>query len=746
MIINQNPVTVETNIKKSQRNAFGIKADGKLFAILTKNLYSNPILGTLQELGQNCFDSMKLAGKANEPFTVRLPSKLEPQLVIRDTGIGMSHEFVMERYCTAFDSTKDTDENQAGGYGIGKLIALALSDTYTLACYDNGKRRSYSVFMNGDGLPEIVHVNTQDSAEPNGVEVTVPVQEKDIPAFIEATHRAFKYYNPRPIIKGVPNFQFQAIDKSLSGTNWWLDKSLDYPVAVGGIYWYKIEPRDIPGLTNTQLDFLESDMGITLVFGPSEITPQTNRQGLNYDDKTVKAIKTRLDEIEKEVKSVIQKDFDKCANILEAKKLYKSYFRYGGQAHKIGKVLGDTPTVSWKGIPIEDEYLWCGRKNPSDKNKTIWIDGVSAKSFCLSYMRGNWRVKEYDSNPSLEATNYNKFFINDLDGGRGAKYRIGFRLKTDGNKNPAMRDSYYHAIRFKSDEARKEFHKINGTDDSIFEKASEIVVQRDASDISPGDHNEKHRLKLFQFVPKKPNAYRDKNSDWWEPTEIDVDEGGVYLTIRGFTPNAYLHSNERIQQNLEYLLKLNLIKQIPKVYGIKSSLTGKNPPVLDEIKASADWITLDKYIEEACSNVKFSPVAAQNIVDSEQAQYLKHQLMYNVTFSGTILNDYITKAKTIQLAAKKAEKDREIRNALQRLTSKIAELPNKPTYSMVDEWKKVVAAYPLLERFSYISGTEIPLVRDYIETVELANQMRALRGATQIASPAPVTQTQIIAA
>ncbi len=166
MIITQEPVTVQSNVRKTERKAMTLKVGPEIFQILTKNLYANPALAACAEGFQNAFDSHRRAGCADKPFVVTLPNHFDPRLVIRDFGTSMTHEFVMNDYCVAGQSSKSQDADQAGGFGIGRLSGLALSTTYNIACYDNGEKRTYAVYINGDGVPEIRHVVTISSQEP----------------------------------------------------------------------------------------------------------------------------------------------------------------------------------------------------------------------------------------------------------------------------------------------------------------------------------------------------------------------------------------------------------------------------------------------------------------------------------------------------------------------------------------------------------------------------------------------------
>ena len=64
----------------ADEGAFSIKASSTAFAILSSGLYSNKFKAILRELGCNAYDSHIEAGYPEKPFTVHLPTRLNPIL------------------------------------------------------------------------------------------------------------------------------------------------------------------------------------------------------------------------------------------------------------------------------------------------------------------------------------------------------------------------------------------------------------------------------------------------------------------------------------------------------------------------------------------------------------------------------------------------------------------------------------------------------------------------------------------
>ena len=86
---------------------FAIKTSATAFAILSSGLYSNKYEAILRELGCNAYDSHVEAGIPEKPFTVHLPTRLNPIFSVRDYGVGLDQKQVMGLYTTYFESTKN---------------------------------------------------------------------------------------------------------------------------------------------------------------------------------------------------------------------------------------------------------------------------------------------------------------------------------------------------------------------------------------------------------------------------------------------------------------------------------------------------------------------------------------------------------------------------------------------------------------------------------------------------------------
>ena len=93
-----------------------------VMSILT-NLYADAPLAVLREYATNARDSHVAAG-TDRPIEVDLPSDLNPTLVIRDFGVGLSEAEIIDVYARYGASTKRDTNDQVGAFGLGLQVGV----------------------------------------------------------------------------------------------------------------------------------------------------------------------------------------------------------------------------------------------------------------------------------------------------------------------------------------------------------------------------------------------------------------------------------------------------------------------------------------------------------------------------------------------------------------------------------------------------------------------------------------------
>ena len=176
MIINDKK-NVTTTL--SGGTSFGVERSSKIFKVLSKNIYKNPIMAFIRELTTNAADAHIDAKNDTTPIDIKIPSRLDHTFYVRDYGTGLSHEDLLSIYKIYFKSTKDQDNDSDGLYGLGSKSPLAYSNDFMVEDFFNGKKFSYIAMFDQNGEPQFVPLTEEDTTEPNGIKVTITIKQED---------------------------------------------------------------------------------------------------------------------------------------------------------------------------------------------------------------------------------------------------------------------------------------------------------------------------------------------------------------------------------------------------------------------------------------------------------------------------------------------------------------------------------------------------------------------------------------
>ena len=159
-------------------STFSIKASPLAFDILSSKLYADPVLAIVRELLTNAYDSQKAAGNEDTPIKVHLPDYEENFLSFRDYGLGLSKEDVLTIYTSFFNSTKSSNNDYTGCFGLGSKTPFSYTSSFSVNSYFNGIKYYY-LAIKKDGSPNIYCIKEESTDEPNGLEIIIPLKEED---------------------------------------------------------------------------------------------------------------------------------------------------------------------------------------------------------------------------------------------------------------------------------------------------------------------------------------------------------------------------------------------------------------------------------------------------------------------------------------------------------------------------------------------------------------------------------------
>lgn len=349
MILNSSPANAATLGGVGTVQSFNIKATAKSFSILSSGLYANKIRAIIRELSCNAYDSHVAAGKTNVPFEVHLPTTLEPHFHVRDFGLGLSHDQVINIFTTFFESTKTNSNDFVGALGLGSKSPFSYTDNFTVIAIKDGRRGVYTAFINEDGIPSIAQMTEDNTDEPNGVEVKFAVTDRgDFTRFVSEAVTVYTHFET------LPNFTGERCDIREKSYKWrdiipGVHQRIDSQrsIAIMGNIAY---PIDVPAssLEGKYHNLLRT--GLEIHFAIGELDFQASREGLSYIDLTVDSIKKKLDALNDALYVQIEKKFDAITEhwklILEIKNFWRDNL-FGESAKKYvtdKKVnIGDEP-------------------------------------------------------------------------------------------------------------------------------------------------------------------------------------------------------------------------------------------------------------------------------------------------------------------------------------------------------------------------------------------------------------------
>lgn len=197
-------VDVINNIDADATGQFTVDENSlaKIMSVLT-NLYSDPELAVVREYLTNALDAQIEAQEKDpnyvwRPIEVTTPSHFMKEYKVRDFGIGMSVDDIKDIYSKYGKSTKEQSNAVTGMLGLGSKCALTYTGQFTITGYKNGVRTRAVVSKDDNDIPVFMIVDTRATTEPNGVEISVPVRDRN--TFAEKTRDFLRWWKPGQVL------------------------------------------------------------------------------------------------------------------------------------------------------------------------------------------------------------------------------------------------------------------------------------------------------------------------------------------------------------------------------------------------------------------------------------------------------------------------------------------------------------------------------------------------------------------
>ena len=197
MKINQQEATPNTiDNFQGKETAIGMSEQGADMAafFLRDKIYTKKELAVVREYVCNAIDEHK-KHNIERPIDVTIPTRSNLSFRVRDYANGLSDEHVRMIFGQYFESTKSKDNKSIGGFGIGSKAGHAYTDQFFVTSWFEGVETMYIFGLEGGKMSKgsIVEVSQQESDQPSGIEVMVPVKEHDTYKFGDAIRSLYPY-------------------------------------------------------------------------------------------------------------------------------------------------------------------------------------------------------------------------------------------------------------------------------------------------------------------------------------------------------------------------------------------------------------------------------------------------------------------------------------------------------------------------------------------------------------------------
>ena len=750
--------------------SFSMLATAEAFEVWSDGLYPNKIKAILRELGTNAIDGTVQKHREKHPnlditkdviagltpFTVHLPTRFEPWFSNRDYGVGLGYSVVPHQgdnpdvqntmftgtlaecksyikkldpaqvkykeikicddvvtmYATYFYSNKCKSNDFTGCLGLGSKSPFAYTDNFCVTVWHGGFKRVYNAVID-NGFPSIVPVQEPvASDEPSGMEIKFATKDDDASTFVGEAEGLYEYFVLKPEITGNTEVTIEPVDYSIEGKNWGIRRDSDEsgPRAIMGSIAYPIEKRHLRDLSESESRILSTDVDIYFNIGDLQITP--SRESLSYKQTTIGNIKSMLHHVSQDMVISVNKSFSDCKTLWAARCLARKFF-YGhyGTLSQLGRLVS-IKDISWRGQKLGSAEIVLRHHSKGDI-----ISGIECYHFCTQEKRGSWSgettVKRH-KNPASFAPDEDIVFVN-MDLPVGSFSRCENAVRNDNDNYGAV-----ICIRFDTKKAKKEFISLTGLDGSEFIEASSLP--KAVRNPSTGTRY-KNTAQVFEH--KGSGRHGHRQHDYWESTEIDLEDGGVFVEVCRYSVNHYgVDGGEHPRELGALMVRMEHIGHPIKVIGVRSKLAKK-------FRESDDWVDVWTYAKNVFNNLLVKGDLETDISNALEFNSFSNRDKFDkvskyVTTGGPRHSLFARFIDTLKILQKSSKKIKETSKYTELASSLGINLQSKCAHDLDDMEETLRSIYPMLKvafgRTHYYYGrgddTNYKDIGDYISLVD----------------------------
>ena len=719
MILNNAPQDQAVLSNVGEVGGFKIKASAKAFNILSSGLYANKIRAIIRELSCNAVDSHVAAGKTETPFDVHLPNSLEPWFAIRDYGTGLSHDQVTNIYTTYFESTKTASNEFIGALGLGSKSPFSYTDNFTVTAIQDGKKGIYTAFINGDGVPSIALMMTEDTDEPSGVEVKFSVNETyDFSKFRDEARQVYTYFKLKPVVSGYKDFTFNLVDYEsqniVPGVH--AQRGGHNSKAIMGNIAY---PIDVPNADKVLGD-LRGLLGCALEmhFGIGELDFQASREGLSYIPSTIDAIKAKLEAVNAALTVVLAKEADDISNPWERALFLKNKRDSALWSAAVIKYVTDNATPLINLGNDRWDFFIKNSVSVEDLNKkyniAVTAFSHSGNSTTATNCKSEYDyVKQADGNSvSVHKWRFHidrgtRFVVNDLK--VGATERSKFHWK---NTPKEKTEAHNQTVFVLSREDKTKPMDTKAFFEAIHNPPSQWIVNASSLKEKTRVSGSLKNVSILELQERGSGGYyRAKEMVWRDAGKadsFDTNTTHYYLPLSGFSPISKVGATFDVKRFYSDLKDCGVSTLKVHVYGVRKS-------DLEFIQSQKNWINIEDHIASELSKLdnKLTMSMVLNTVDNFNLLQYNSNIVYNVESADS---PYVKLVKQFMGFEKIRYSEQSLKNLCQLYAKNVTFNPQTTVDKFEAECKKVSNHYPLLQYLRSAPSEEVSAYINLIDT------------------------------
>lgn len=700
-------------------STFTIKATSKAFDILSSGLYSDKVRAIVRELSCNAHDSHVAAGKADLPIEIKLPSSLDQTFHVKDFGLGLSHEGVMQLYTTYFESTKTESDDFIGQLGLGSKSPFSYAPTFTVESRFEGVKRVYTCFKNEIGMPAISLMGEEETDEVNGVTVALAVKRDDIDKFNDAARKVFMYFNPVPKVLGYSDFTPYRVNHTIQGTNWKI-RETDYSARMNGPYvvqGFVAYPLDGGILSERELSssaakLLKTNLDLYVDIGAVEVA--ASREALSYDVRTIDNLVKVVEQVAVEMRDAFQAEFDKCTTKWEVAQMYGKFSYQGNyEFRSIFDAMHRDDPFTWEG---EEVFSKVKLDLTNIKVTKMSINTVGHRNKVTT--SGAWAPDSATKNVSYDVSSELLYVVVDKE---AKGHHEVVRTFTMGKGH----DCRVLMIAPTS----KKLYDQTEVDSIINQLGNPPVVYADTLNVvrakaAVGTKRTAEEKLVWAGFPEKQDYYgrtviSDKFSrKCWATETVVLEDGGFYIDLERFEPQYYGAPVQRIDEMINQAVALGIIDDDTKVYGIQKRDQ-------KHIQDAGDWVNIVDYIKSEFAVLNANDALFNRAIIEQTKSNLSRGVV-NVFIEQTkyvnLLNDGPFKTLMLKLSALN-DNAPVVNSTSVNVLSNIIGVTNPSSMKAADlnnEWHHTIGKYSMLRmiNWSLLDSSTVSLVIDYINLVD----------------------------